>query len=87
MGCVVVASPEAFEGTRAVPGRDLLIADGARQTADRVLEAVEGRHVALRAAARRAMEDGYAWARSLAALDRVIDPLGAELRDAQGVMA
>lgn len=70
MGRPVVASPQAFEGVRAEPGRDLLVADGPAATADSVAAVLDGGHPALGAMARRRMEEGYAWAATLARLDR-----------------
>ena len=65
----VVASPQAFEGVRAEPGADLLVADGAAGTAAAVRAVLDGRHPALGANARRAMETGYDWAETLRPLD------------------
>ena len=67
----VLATPEAFEGLRAVPGRDLLVAAGAAETARRAAEVLRGEHPGLGAAARRLIETGYDWAVTLAALDRL----------------
>ncbi len=69
MGRPVVASPQAFEGVRAEPGTHLLVADGAEQTARAVAAILDGRHPKLGEAARRAMEDGYAWEATLRRLD------------------
>lgn len=69
----VVASPQAFEGVRAVPGRDLLVGDGAAALARLVEEVLDGAHPILGAKARRAVERGYAWAAVLAKLDRLLD--------------
>jgi sugar transferase (PEP-CTERM/EpsH1 system associated) len=69
MGRPVIASSQAFEGIRAEPGRDLLIADGAAATAGLVTEVLDGRHPGLGAAARRAVERGYSWSMTLQKLD------------------
>ena len=74
MGKPVVASPGAFEGLRAVAGRDLLVADGAAETARAVLEVLDGRHPALGANGRRVVEQGYAWAGILRKLDECLRP-------------
>ena len=69
----VVASPAAFEGIEAVPGRDLIVADDAAATAaavNRLLEAPG----AIGAAARRQMERSYRWDARLAPLAAMIDP-------------
>jgi sugar transferase (PEP-CTERM/EpsH1 system associated) len=65
----VVATPAAFAGLRAVPGRDLLVADGAPSFADAVAAVLDGRHPALGAAARAAVLARYAWGATLARLD------------------
>jgi sugar transferase (PEP-CTERM/EpsH1 system associated) len=68
----VVASPEAFEGVRARPGYDLLVADGAAAMARRVDEVLDGTFPRLGTAARAAVSEGHAWTRSLAALDALL---------------
>jgi len=65
----VVASPEAFEGIRAQPGRDILLASGVEQTVRLIGEVLEGRHDALGPAARRAVEAGHRWSETLRPLD------------------
>lgn len=69
----VVASPEAFEGVRAVAGRDLLVAEGAAQTAERVAEVLEGAHPALGRAGRAAVMAGHDWAATLRRLDPLLE--------------
>jgi sugar transferase (PEP-CTERM/EpsH1 system associated) len=70
----VVASPSAFLGIDARPGRDLLVADGAEAQADAVLsllaDAERGR--AIGRAARRRMEEGYSWDAQLAPLASIL---------------
>ena len=72
MGRPVVASPQAFEGVRATAGQDLLVADGAGATADRIAEVLDGAHPGLGAAARAAMMRSYAWSTTLAPLDAIL---------------
>ncbi len=72
MGRPVVASPEAFEGVRARPGRDLLVAEDAASMARLVAEVLEGRHAGLGAAARGAVAAGHGWAAGLARLDALL---------------
>ena len=72
MGRKVVASAEAFEGVRARPGRDLLVADGAAATAAALREVLDGLHPDLGANARRAVERHYAWPAQLARLDALL---------------
>lgn len=72
MGRPVVASPGAFEGIRAEPGRDLLVADGVAETVLRVLEVLDGRHEGLGAAARTLIETRYSWQSVVARLDQFL---------------
>jgi sugar transferase (PEP-CTERM/EpsH1 system associated) len=62
----VVATPAAFEGIEAEPGRDLIVAEGAEAVA--ALLADPSRAAQLGAAARRQMERAYAWQARLAPL-------------------
>jgi sugar transferase (PEP-CTERM/EpsH1 system associated) len=73
MGRPVIASPQAFEGVHATAGRDLLVAGGAGETAERIGEVLQGRHPGLGAAARQAVERGHAWAATLAGLDALME--------------
>jgi sugar transferase (PEP-CTERM/EpsH1 system associated) len=72
----VVASPAAFEGIEALPGRDLLVADDAEATAAAIegLLAAPDRAAAMGAAARRQMERSYRWEARLAPLAAIVDP-------------
>jgi sugar transferase (PEP-CTERM/EpsH1 system associated) len=75
----VVATTEAFLGIRAEPGRDLLVAAGARDMARAVAAVLDGLHPSLGPAGRQAMEAGYSWPGQLARLDAVLAafaPLG-----------
>jgi polysaccharide biosynthesis protein PslH len=74
MGRPVIASSPAFEGIRATPGRDLLVADGAAATARAIAEVLRGRHPALGAAGRLAMERGHDWSVTLRRLDALLTP-------------
>jgi sugar transferase (PEP-CTERM/EpsH1 system associated) len=78
MGRPVVASPQAFEGVRAEPGRDLLVADGAEAMAEAVAAILDGRHPGLGSAARAAMEQNYPWPAVLARLDAMFGPPAGE---------
>jgi sugar transferase (PEP-CTERM/EpsH1 system associated) len=69
----VVASPQAFEGVRAVPGRDLLVADGAAATAAALREVLGGRHPGLGAAGRAAVAAGHDWNATLKRLDALFE--------------
>jgi sugar transferase (PEP-CTERM/EpsH1 system associated) len=69
----VVATPEAFEGVQAVPGRDILLATGIEDTVQKLVEVLDGRHAALGAAARRAVENAHQWAVTLRPIDLLFD--------------
>jgi sugar transferase (PEP-CTERM/EpsH1 system associated) len=73
MGKPVIASPGAYEGVRAVAGRDLLVADGVDAFVTIISQVLQGAHPTLGAAARAAMEHGYAWPAVLAKLDGYLD--------------
>jgi sugar transferase (PEP-CTERM/EpsH1 system associated) len=66
----VVASPGAFEGIDALPGRDLLVAEDAADMCDELLGLFEdsARAEAIGKAARARMVEGYGWATRLAPL-------------------
>ena len=70
MGRPVVASPAAFTGINAEPGRDLVVADGAAGQAEAVLALLGDRGLAERIGrdARRRMEAAYSWDAQLAPL-------------------
>ena len=74
MGRPVMASPGAYEGVRAQPGTELLVADGAAAFVRCIGEVLDGAHPALGAAARAAMERGYAWPAVLGKLDSYLGP-------------
>lgn len=71
----VIASPQAFEGIDAVPGRELIVADGAAAEAEAVcaLLADPSRAEAIGQAARARVEARYAWAARLAPLDAMLE--------------
>jgi len=77
MGRPVVASPGAFEGIRAVPGRDLLVADGAAEMLARITDVLDGTEPGLPDAARAAMVRGYAWPAILSRLDAILATVSA----------
>ncbi len=72
MALPVIASPQAFEGVRATPGQDLLVAEGAEQTAEAVCAVLEGRHRGLGPRAREAVRRGHDWSVTLARLDTLL---------------
>lgn len=67
----VVATPEAFEGVQAVPGRDILLASGVDETVQRIAEVLDGRHASIGTAARRAVETAHQWSVTLRPIDRL----------------
>jgi sugar transferase (PEP-CTERM/EpsH1 system associated) len=74
MGIPVVATPQAFEGIEAEPGRDLILGGDVRKIAEGVIGLVkEG---SLRKSigdnARRIVEKNYCWAKNLEKLDNVL---------------
>jgi len=70
----VVASPEAFRGIDAEPGRDLIVADTAPDQAGAVLHLLANPDYAagIGAAARRRMETVYRWEAKLAPLAHIL---------------
>jgi sugar transferase (PEP-CTERM/EpsH1 system associated) len=70
----VVASPAAFEGIEAEPGRHLLVADGAEAQAEAIAGLLDDpeRARAMGEAARRRMLDAYRWEARLAPLAELI---------------
>ncbi len=77
MACrrAVVATPQAFEGIEAEPGVHLVVADGARETAEAVI-ALFGdaeRREKLGDAARRLVQARYRWAARLEPLARALN--------------
>jgi glycosyltransferase involved in cell wall biosynthesis len=77
----VVASPAAFEGIEAEPGRHLLVADTAEAQAGAIAGLLGDREraEAMGQAARRRMEQAYRWEARLAPLAGIV---GAEPRRA-----
>jgi sugar transferase (PEP-CTERM/EpsH1 system associated) len=70
----VVASPQAFEGVRAEPGRDLLVADGAEAMAEAVRAVIAGEHPGLGERARAAVAASHDWKATLSGLDALLRP-------------
>lgn len=74
----VIASPEAFEGIEAEPGRDLIVADDAAAMAAAIndLLARPDAAAALGASARKLVEASYSWESRLAPLAEIVAPQG-----------
>jgi sugar transferase (PEP-CTERM/EpsH1 system associated) len=70
----VVASPAAFEGIDAEPGRDLIVARGSDRQAAAVLALLgdDERRQRIGTDARRRVEDGYGWDARLAPLAEIV---------------
>jgi len=79
MGRPVVATPEAFEGIDAEPGRDLLVADDERAFASATVELLRNAGLADRVGrqARRRVEERYSWQHNLRMLDEILPATGA----------
>ncbi len=80
MGRPVVATEAAFEGVRAVAGRDLLVGAEAADIAQLVDAVLDGRHPTLGPMARAATVAGYGWPRALAQLDATLEAVLQENR-------
>jgi len=72
LGRPVVATTPAFEGIRAKPGRDLLVADEPAQIAAAIWAILANEYPKLPAAARQCVEESYAWAGVLEQLDSIL---------------
>lgn len=72
-GRPVLATPDAFEGIHAMPGRDLLVAAGPTETARLAAEVLSGAHAELGASARRLVEERYDWRMTLRPLDQIAE--------------
>ncbi|MBP0445133.1 TIGR03087 family PEP-CTERM/XrtA system glycosyltransferase [Roseomonas sp. SSH11] len=68
----VVASPEAYEGVRAVAGQDLLVAASPAEMAARIGAVLEGEHPGIGERARRAVMKGHDWSATLRRLDPIL---------------
>lgn len=67
----VIATPEAFEGICAEPGRDILLARGVDETVQRIGDVLDGQYPTLGTFARRAVEAAHRWSATLRPLDRL----------------
>jgi len=74
MGIPVVATPQAFEGIEAQPGRDLIFGENPEKIAEGVIKLT--REAFLRKSlgdnARRVIENNYCWTKNLERLDRIL---------------
>jgi len=70
----VLATPQAFEGVHATPGRDLLVEGEAPAMAARIAEILGGGHAGLGEAARVAVRAGHDWDATLTKLAPLLYP-------------
>lgn len=71
----VVATPEAFEGVQAMPGRDILLASGVDETVQKIAEVLDGRHADIGGLARHAVESAHQWSATLRPLESLFGRL------------
>lgn len=78
MGIPVVTSHLAARGLDAVPGRDLLCADGAQDVADAALRLLndDALHESVRSCGLAVVRERYTWESSMARLDRMLGVAG-----------
>ena len=79
MGRTVIASAAAFEGIRAQPGRDLLVANDTAEWLSAIRATLAGAHGEMGRHARAAMERNYAWPMVLRPLDDELQERGTGL--------
>lgn len=72
MALPVVATPQAWTGIDAEPGRDLLLAEDAEGFAAAALALARGDHAETGVAARRRVLERYSWPARLAGFDRLL---------------
>jgi sugar transferase (PEP-CTERM/EpsH1 system associated) len=72
MGRPVVATPQAFEGIHAQPGRDLIVAQGPDDFVRAIEQVWLDGYGSLGNRARQTIERDYDWSRQLASLDDVL---------------
>lgn len=73
MGRPVVATPAAFEGISATPGRDIAIAEDPQAFADQVVALLDAKAAAeMGRRARERIVEIYGWEKNLAVLDRLM---------------
>jgi glycosyltransferase involved in cell wall biosynthesis len=73
MAKAIVATPQAKEGIDAVADEEVLVASDPETFARRLQTALSDRGVAIGQRARRRVEADYTWARSLQAIDALLE--------------
>lgn len=78
----VILTPQALEGIDAVPGRDVVVAEGARAFADQAVQLLRDpeRARALGRAARQRAEARYSWSDNLRVLEALLPEHGNSIR-------
>jgi glycosyltransferase involved in cell wall biosynthesis len=73
-GLPVVATDQAVKGVQVTPGRDLLVADDAKQFAKTVIDLLGNsqRRAELSQTGRKQVEEAHAWLKSMEILDEII---------------
>jgi sugar transferase (PEP-CTERM/EpsH1 system associated) len=74
MGKAVVCTPQAFEGIRATPDKEIVVAESADAFAAATIDLLVDRSRAqqMGLAARQCVEKGYTWEENLGLLDRIL---------------
>ncbi len=74
MGIPVVATPKAFEGIEAQPGRDLILGENAEKIAAEVIQLIKKADLrrSLGDNARRIIEENYCWSKNLSQFDNIL---------------
>jgi sugar transferase (PEP-CTERM/EpsH1 system associated) len=74
MGKAVVCTPQAYEGIRAMPDKEIIVVEGAEDFAAATIDLLGNRSRArqLGLAARRCVEKAYTWEENLSLLDRIL---------------
>jgi sugar transferase (PEP-CTERM/EpsH1 system associated) len=68
----IIASPEAFSGIQAKAGRDLLVADGVKETVQLAHAVLDGQYPELGACGRQVIRSAYEWEQTLRPLDSLV---------------
>jgi glycosyltransferase involved in cell wall biosynthesis len=74
VGIPVVATPQAFDGMEANPGRDLILGENMEKIAEGMIELIkkESLRKTLGDYARRIVEKNYCWTKNLEKLDNIL---------------
>jgi len=78
MAKTVVVTPQALEGINAMPGKELLLVEDARQHVSVISAFLTHPDARLGLAARRKVENDYGWEANLARVDGLLRPPGTQ---------